>query len=180
MIIAACPIYALIKSKENFPIKKVLAILAILLAIGSLFAVIDHRMNDNRYKAADWVSDHVSEGQSIAVTWYVYLPQGYNNTKEIVPENLSWFKTAEYEYFIASSNLYDRYLRYKDEYPGYNEVFLTISNTPVGGKIGNFMVIKRYSMLKTPDEVQWPDKIIRLLSNYEGEGEIIILKNVNL
>ena len=180
MIIAACPVYILIKSKENFPIKKVLAILAILLAILSLFAVIDHRLNDNRYKAADWVNDHVSEGQSLAVTWYVYLPPGYSNSKEIVPDNLSWFKTAEYEYFIASSNLYDRYLWYKDEYPGYNEVFLTISTTPVGGRIGNYMVIKRYSMSKTPHEVKWPDKIKRVLSNYEGDGEIIILKNINL
>lgn len=180
MIIAAWPIYTLIQSKEKFPIKKILAILVILLAILSLFAVIDHRLNDNRYKAAGWVIDNVSEGQSLAVTWYVYLPPGYSNTREIVPDNLSWFKTAEYEYFIASSNLYDRYLRYKDEYPGYNEVFVTISTTPVGEKIGNFTVIKRYSMSKTSDEVQWPDKIKRVLSNYEGEGEIIILKNVNL
>jgi hypothetical protein len=179
MIFAACPIYILLKSEETYPKKKILAIFLILLTIPSIVLVIDHRLNDNRYKAADWITEHVSNEQSLAITAYVYVPYGYNKTQSLTPQNLSWFKTAKYNYFIASSQGYDRYLRFKDENPEYNKVFVTISDTPVGGIVGNYTVVKRFAMYPRLSEISLFDQIKMVFSNYDGEVEIIIMQNIN-
>jgi hypothetical protein len=179
MIFAAYPIYILLKSKENFSQKKILAILLILLTIPSIFLVIDHRLNDNRYKAADWITEHVSKGESLAITAYVYVPYGYTKTQSLTPQNLSWFKTAKYNYFIASSQGYDRYLRFKNENPDYNQVFMTISDTPVGGIVGNYKVVQRFAMYPRLSEISLLDRIKMIFSNYDGEVEIIIMQNIN-
>lgn len=179
MIFAACPVYILVNSEETFPKKKILAILLILITIPSIFMVIDHRLNDNTYKAADWIKEHVLNEQRLAITRYVYVPYGYNNTQTLTPQNLSWFKTAKYDYFIASSQWYDRYLRFEDEYPEFNKVFVAISDTPVGGIIGNYMVVKRFSISQQLNEMSFVDRAKIILSNYDGEVEIIIMQNID-
>jgi len=72
--------------------------------------------HDNRYYAAQWLSENADLNKSIGMTLFVYVPGEFRN-KVILTPDIQLLDKANYDYIILSSWEYERYLESPQMYP---------------------------------------------------------------
>ncbi|MCL7474908.1 MAG: glycosyltransferase family 39 protein [ANME-2 cluster archaeon] len=117
MIVSGYGFAALLNALPNIHLKRILGSVIVLLIFTYAASGIISSANDNRYYAAEWLTNNVPVNAKIATTLFVYVPDGFIDVS-FLPTDAALLENPGYDYIILSSWDYERYLDSPDTYPG--------------------------------------------------------------
>ncbi|TFH46701.1 MAG: phospholipid carrier-dependent glycosyltransferase [ANME-2 cluster archaeon] len=125
MVISGYGFTQLIDRIRNVNLKRVVGSLIIILIFTYAVSGVVSSLHDNRYYAGQWLNENVNSEANIATTLFVWVPDGFNNTS-VLPPDLDYLETSDYDYIILSSWEYERYLDSPETYPFESSFYQTI------------------------------------------------------
>lgn len=116
MLIAALGFEQLLAKIRQVTVRRIVGSIIVLLIVTYAVSGIISSQNDNRYYAAQWLSENLDPNARIAATLFVYVPDEFKHV-DYLPPDLQRLKESDYEYIILSSWDYERYLDSPQTYP---------------------------------------------------------------
>ena len=127
MVIAGFGFERMLARIPSIHLKMVVGSVVILLIFTYAASGIVSSQNDNRYYAADWMLSNMEPeaNPSIATTLFVYLPDEFTQ-RSILPVDVQYMESSNYDYIILSSWEYERYLESPETYPVESDFYSTV------------------------------------------------------
>ncbi len=127
MVVAGFGFEKVLAMIPSVNLKRVIGSVIFLLIFTYAASGIVSSQNDNRYYAADWMLSNMEPDAnlSIATTLFVYLPDEFTR-KSILPVDVQYMESANYDYIILSSWEYERYLESPETYPAESNFYSTV------------------------------------------------------
>lgn len=127
MVVAGFGFEKILAMIPSIHLKRVIGSVIILLIVTYAASGIVSSQNDNRYYAADWMLSNMGPeaNPSIATTLFVYLPDEFTQ-RSVLPMDVGYMESSNYDYIILSSWEYERYLESPETYPVESDFYSTI------------------------------------------------------
>ncbi len=116
MVIAGFGLERMLAKLHSIHIQWVAWIIIIGLIFTYAVSGITSSRNDNRYYAAEWLTENVDPDERVATTLFVYLPDNFKNIS-LLPPDIVYLEESDFDYIVLSSWEYQRYIESPDVYP---------------------------------------------------------------
>ncbi len=125
MVVSGYGFAALLHRLPNQNLRRIIGSAIVLLIFTYALSGIVSSANDNRYYAADWLTENVPPEAMIATTLFVHVPDEFIEVS-FLPINTDYLENSDYDYIILSSWDFERYLDSPDTYPVESMFYRTV------------------------------------------------------